>query len=1135
MKTLTTLFGVFLILLSTTLSSQSNIPDYDNWQAHLDLAEDALSSQNYKEAAIQYKAAKAIIDKSLYDHPAYMVTMDRIISEHHVFDTATPLSELLDDVQTRIETLYGKSHAVSIEMKNEIDNGEIESGKITLGQVYFTTISNLYESSDKTSLYIKPMVKELMLRAYIYDDQESICHYAYNWNNLNDPEFKEYNQIVFEAYYKSSEFFHKSGDTKSRLICLNNAWLFIPENEIFYKKYAISITEHIYAINIDLGHIDEAADITEDITTLYNKYYGSRSDKLIILYNNLATAYARIDEYELAEKYSKKSIVNFWGRGDLDHDYYKTIRDNYFTIAHNVKNKSELLRLYEQEIVTYNRLSIKNENFALSLIDQNRLIGYDKSNENKKIENLIQIISYYIESNTLGTEYINAFFALSNIYSQREYIDKLTILINSNISTLIRAQQKSDWEYGEFYSMIAKEYIPLKTNHKDAILYANKAIEYYKNNNTPYIEYADLIAIKIIKLNAGKNSEESLNALRDHISNLELYHLKETEEYAGALQLLNAFYAHEKSPSNNQSSLTKETIETYQSIGDTLSANYNTARMAHVRNLFMDGMNSEGAILAIKSYNNLVQNLELALRNKSSSSRDFNINHFDSKLLLQLQYYNYIVQGKDDKLMNTAIQASHLSKNLTLGISSTILNQLREYENASLMYFTEIYQNTSYSNTAKIDNLRQQQYKSLSSDREQEISVLNEEIDKAYAKLISTYYKNNNEPILSDIKSEEFDLRSNAIYVDYVRAINLDEEVTYLAYVYSPNTDKPIVIELGTEKQLKNMLSSADIKHLAYETRGSISKRGNSSTMGKELYDVLWSPISDEIGSPSTVYFSLTGVLNTIPFSSLQDEQGQILMDKYQLRQLVSSASLVSKETSSPDFSDIVIYGGINYDMNTDLQLDQRFNYLPGTMEETTSIKAIIPEAKSYTGNKANEESFRSLDGNSPSILHIATHGFYFDYDDSPKSSFGKVLKMDKDPLRRTGLILANGNEGINGVQDDKFINGTEGVLTSLEITLLNLAKTDLVVLSACETGLGDINGSEGVYGLQRAFKLAGAKMILMSLWEIPDLETKEFMTKFYSLCLSNTVRSAFTSAQQYMKQQYPDKPEIWAAFILVE
>jgi CHAT domain-containing protein len=188
-----------------------------------------------------------------------------------------------------------------------------------------------------------------------------------------------------------------------------------------------------------------------------------------------------------------------------------------------------------------------------------------------------------------------------------------------------------------------------------------------------------------------------------------------------------------------------------------------------------------------------------------------------------------------------------------------------------------------------------------------------------------------------------------------------------------------------------------------------------------------------------------------------------------------------------------------------------------------------------FVQKNASEEILKQLSGKSPSILHIATHGFFLP---ASESKINLVINptyeppATENPLFRSGIILSGANyfwkggNAINGVED--------GICTAYEISQLDLSKTELVVLSACETGLGDVKGSEGVFGLQRGFKLAGAQKMIVSLWQVPDKETAELMTALYSEWIKGkSIETAFYHAQTLMRNKYA--PFYWAAFTLVE
>lgn len=211
------------------------------------------------------------------------------------------------------------------------------------------------------------------------------------------------------------------------------------------------------------------------------------------------------------------------------------------------------------------------------------------------------------------------------------------------------------------------------------------------------------------------------------------------------------------------------------------------------------------------------------------------------------------------------------------------------------------------------------------------------------------------------------------------------------------------------------------------------------------------------------------------------------------------------------------------------------WGYLPGTKTEIGLIAALFNNkhlpCEVKTGFAASEDNFKMIGiaQASPTILHIATHGYFFD---EPKNEDKTAsFQNSENPLIRSGLVMAGANKA--WIDGHGYNNMEDGILTAFEIANLNLSKTKLVVLSACDTGLGDIQGTEGVYGLQRAFKMAGVDYILMSLWPVDDEKTAELMRLFYKNYLNGKpIREAFRGAQNEMKLHYA--PYHWAGFVLI-
>jgi CHAT domain-containing protein len=215
---------------------------------------------------------------------------------------------------------------------------------------------------------------------------------------------------------------------------------------------------------------------------------------------------------------------------------------------------------------------------------------------------------------------------------------------------------------------------------------------------------------------------------------------------------------------------------------------------------------------------------------------------------------------------------------------------------------------------------------------------------------------------------------------------------------------------------------------------------------------------------------------------------------------------------------------------------DAAITALPGTEKEITQVQFMLKnkgwETKQYMENTATEEHIKEL--NSPKIFHVATHGFYKPAETISASDQlgGSEAQLAQNPLLSTGLLLKGAGDLLDKTEFN--YNMENGILTAYEAMNLNLDKTDLVVLSACETGLGKLEAGEGVYGLQRAFLVAGAKILIMSMFKVDDEATQKLMLKFYQKWLNTgNMRESFMEAKKELRVDYPE-PIYWAAFIMI-
>ena len=338
---------------------------------------------------------------------------------------------------------------------------------------------------------------------------------------------------------------------------------------------------------------------------------------------------------------------------------------------------------------------------------------------------------------------------------------------------------------------------------------------------------------------------------------------------------------------------------------------------------------------------------------------------------------------------------------------------------------------------------------------------------------------------------------------------------------------------------------------------------------GDKLYNLVWKKAEPYLKGINTIYYSPSGILNTVALAAIPySGTAMPLCKKYKLLQM-SSTKNIAVPPQEVLVTSIALMGGIVYDADsTDFanqfaDTSQMHNNIytntilsntksRGADDYFTLLTATLPEVKTiantsetadlkvsvFTSNAATEEAFKKFSGNAPSVLHLATHGFYRSYKKPGKEDLQSTetnFSLIEDPMFRSGIALAGAN--LKWHKNIDVPNRDDGIVTAYEVAQMDLSKTELVVLSACKSGLGDIDGSEGVFGLQRGFKSAGVNKMIISLWNVPDKASMEFMTAFYTKWLKEKkdIRSAFYETQLIMYNKYPNAPQNWAGFVLIE
>lgn len=515
--------------------------------------------------------------------------------------------------------------------------------------------------------------------------------------------------------------------------------------------------------------------------------------------------------------------------------------------------------------------------------------------------------------------------------------------------------------------------------------------------------------------------------------------------------------------------------------------------------------------------------------------------HFDFYLpMINLAIYE---SGKDEYF--GAIYDNILgSKGLLLRSTNNIRDAVLNSENQE---DKNIYNRLGY--------LRQQLYRETDSLKRIELVNEIEQLDKTLTRNVSAY--------------ADFAKRNNISWIDVRDALSnkdiaiefyniplllgrdsiqtMVEEPRYCAVVLKKGYEYPHIIPLCKEAQLDELED--------YDFYGTDS-----------IYNMIWRSLEQELRGVENIYFAAERGLHKIGIEYALLPDAKRMDEKYAIYRLSSTRELVDADRhSSNTIQHTVLYGGLRYDVDMDDLVEESrggqyhairasrstnmdnlrygVHYLPGTLKEVQNISSTLNgNYRLITDITGTEESFKSLSGKSVDVIHLATHGFFWSEVEAEKRSYVNFLNksdvinqsFEDNALLRSGLFFSGANIGLRG--EDLPEDVEDGVLTARELADMNLGNVDMVVMSACQSGLGEISG-DGVFGLQRGFKLAGAKTLLMSLWKVDDEATELLMSDFYSHYLSGkSKQESLKLAQQTLRNnpKYSDY-EYWAAFILLD
>lgn len=552
------------------------------------------------------------------------------------------------------------------------------------------------------------------------------------------------------------------------------------------------------------------------------------------------------------------------------------------------------------------------------------------------------------------------------------------------------------------------------------------------------------------------------------------------------------------------------------------------------------------------------------IRNEFSYLSPLEQKHFwrDYRSFYEKNIPQYVHKLNHPVLNANAYDAMLLCKGILLNTEISLRNLLLESNDKSLL--------DKYDMLIETQSKLAQLYKKSNTENIQEVENLQKTIESLQRDLTTSSKVYGDYTQYMDVKMKNIQERMNEgdIAIEFMK-VDVDSLTTkYMALVLTKSNTFPYLLHLCNEKQLKTYCNNPE------------------RLRDTALYNLIWSPVEKFFSTGNNIYFAPAGLLYDLSIENVVMPNGGVLSTKYNVNRLSSTREIALSHNNNKGMSSL--FGNINYsasinelieankkngtktssivddkenllayydESSNSRSINNRYirvaekgiNPLPGTKREISAIYPLLTNCKLHEGNDATEEHLKSLSGKTPNILHIATHGVFYTEEEQKSESLSfmqfddsqsNVSNREDAMLLRSALLLAGAS---NAFFSDEVIpsNVDDGILTAQEISLLDLRGLNLVTLSACDTGRGDITG-DGVFGLQRGFKKAGAQSMLMSLWKVDDEATCLLMTEFYKNWIGEkkTKHDALEAAKDVVrshKEKGWNAPKYWASFILLD
>ena len=926
------------------------------------------------------------------------------------------------------------------------------------------------------------------------------------------------------------------GDYKKAVFLEENVCTLIKDTISWNELYAVAtnlLGQYYYGV----GETSKAIEIGKKACNLCKNIFGETHNEYAASLSSLAYYYMNIAQWKdaitLEEKALKIHLLNNHSIGIANSNMNIGIVKFY-----NNDNNSAIEKLeYAGEIFK----QIKNPSYYSVL--GTLILCYNK-------------IGNYTKAILLGEEALNGF---KEIFGDRSH-QYATTLGNLSESYMYIGNLEKYVQYTDLTLEIQKEIFG-SNHHMYALALANAAFMYGIHINVKKALEMNQKAIDIYITNNMTNTMNYQMAISNQIQ----FHIS-LGNYQNAINDINSILPIVNKNSILYADYLFKLSVCYNSIDDFENAiKYNTESLNIVKDLYgKDHISYIGGLehqtsnfLLGGTEEQLIQNLKeeaeciaLFTQNNvitySSIERQMWWNNI-RKFYHDLGNYVFELEKKSE-ILNILYEGTLISKGILLNVDKGVKDVIFNSKNDVIV--------ESYK---RLLSYRMQYNDKIKYGTQYSIKILQDDIALLERELLTQIKKHikldNYSVTIDSIKRE---LGPNDIAVEFFNYPSWDldkDSMVCVALMIRNDWPNAKLIPIKGEKLIKEQYYTP-IKSLPYNT----------------LYKWIWwgMEYNKLIKPGDNIYFSASGILHQIPIESLPMGDGKIMSDVYNMHRLSSTRELVKKKKEMK-YTKAALYGGLNYDMTDSELLAENQTYskndseeyfvsrglledsirgykwdnLSNTLQEVDYISDLMKKnqitTQTYKENKGNEESFKALSGHEYNIIHLATHGFFYPDEEAKEKDYFKPMLLNDHyrmynevdmSMWRSGLVMSGGNRAWKGDTIPDTVE--DGILKAQEIGDLDLRGADLVVLSACNTGQGEVTG-EGVFGLQRAFKMAGAQTIVMSLTPVDDQTTMAMMNKFYTNLFSGQSKhDAFYNAQRYIRSIKPD-PKYWMGWIMLD